>query len=90
MLSNVDRAGVFMLHDRFTDREVSLDRGTQAALVEIAFANELEQLPDDADLGSSRYGQWRRRWTPCVALLSIAARDALQTRLDGPKPRRTS
>src|SRR3989442_3975263 len=32
MLSNVDRADAFMLHDRFTNREVSLDRDTLAAL----------------------------------------------------------
>ena len=89
MLSNVDRADAFMLQDRFTNQEVCLDRGTLAALVEIAFANELEQLPDDADLTSSSYIEWRRRWTHCVPFLSIPAREALQTRLTGPKSRRT-
>jgi hypothetical protein len=90
MLSNVERAGAFVLHDRFTSRDVSLDRGTLAALVEIAFANELEQVPAEADLGSPRYREWRGRWTQCIPFLTIPARDALQARLGAPTPRATS
>lgn len=32
MLSNVEKAEAFVLHDRFTNRDVSLDHGTLAAL----------------------------------------------------------
>ena len=90
LLSNVERSDAFELHDRFTDRSVSLDRSTLAALVEITFANELEQLPDNADLGSPRYDLWRARWTQCLPFLSVAAREVLRARLDDPRQRPTS
>jgi hypothetical protein len=80
MLSNVERPDGFVLHDRFTNGEVPLDRGTLAALVEIAFANELEQLPTGADVRGSRYDQWRSRWTACASFLTIGAREALRGR----------
>ena len=87
LLSNVEKRDAFELHDRFTDRSVSLDGGTLAALVEIALANELEQLPDSTDLGSPRHALWRDRWTQCIPFLSVGARKGLQTRLAGPPSR---
>lgn len=85
LLSNVERGDALVLHDRLTNGTVSLDRGTLAALVEIAFANELEQLPDNLDLRSPRYAPWLDRWTRCIPFLSIGAHEALQTRLDAPR-----
>lgn len=87
LLSNVEKTDTFELHDRFTDQVVSLDHGTLAALVEIALANELEQLPGDADLGGPRYALWRSRWTHCLPFLGIGAREGLRARLAGPRSR---
>ena len=48
LLANVDKADGFILRDRSTERDVALDRGALAALVEIAFAKTLH--PDGLEL----------------------------------------
>ena len=79
LVSNVKKSDCFELRDRFTERCVSLDRGTLAALIEIALANELEQLPSTSDIT----GPQRDRWNSYVPFLSVGAREGLQMRLAG-------
>ena len=81
LMSNVDQAEPFMILDRFTDREVSLDRASLAALLEISLANDLQQMPRDADLGSPRGLEWRKRWARRAAFVSLAARKTLEERI---------
>jgi hypothetical protein len=87
LLSKVEGGGPFVLQDRFTNRLIPLDRPTFAALLEIAVANELEQLPDTTDVSNARYAQWRGRWTRCIPFLSMQAAEALQARLGEPQSR---
>ena len=82
LVSNVKKTECFELRDRFTDRCVSLDRGTLAALIEIALANELEQLPSTTDIT----GPKRDRWNSYIPFLSLGAREAFQTPFAGPYP----
>jgi hypothetical protein len=81
MLSNVDQADAFSFHDRVADRQVPLDCGTLTALVEIAFANSLEQLPYHPGLQKSGEVEWAKQWARCTAFLSTGAREALQRRM---------
>jgi hypothetical protein len=80
LMSNVGQADPFTIRDRFTGGQESLDRESLAALLEISLANDLEQMPADADLLSPRGLMWTKRWASRAAFLSVAARKALRER----------
>lgn len=76
LLAGPGEARVCTVHDRFEGREVKVDVATFAGLVEIAFANALEQLPHNEAVVVDH--RWGSLWEGCRPYLSSAARSALE------------
>jgi len=59
-----------------------INPSTLAGLLEIAVANEIEQMPFRADLSAPRYRLWRQYGQYCLPFLSSSAQQALLPLID--------